>query len=966
MYSYPLYFKEFGLRRPNSIRVTREYSKFKDIPKNSVIHDGSFLQQEISKEASILPPDDILLKFRENRKLLALFDWKLQSDYVVPVDTSGIRLFSAGVEQQLRKFRSRDIKLIKDIDQFTNSITYLNSMFYDPIMRAHVTGHLKKQKIFSVFLAKLLTNVAKRKDLNHFVFIPTEELTLRKLHFQKSFKKYERISYAFPESPYYLFVMHIMGYLQIQDTDSYFDHVSIDILEKLNIVFYNEQSDKCIHIRLDKLKMYSEKIRTLDRQLLTTLNSVARVPDQGEQIEQIDESVIKITASVGDTEQLNIAEFKQPLKPEERAESSKLDVKQRVESVAMKLSADKELSVDQKKAAMKNALAYKKIQLDGVPLEEIMYGDSNNELKPNDLEGIVDVPDKSMLKSGASSFHKQYVQKEMKKDMVNNLLDLSNQGVFLIDLKKEVIDDGVNHIEKYSAVFKDKKGKQSTIKFHFPVVDEHGEILLNGAKKKLTLQRVNNPICKVSPTRVTINSSANKTLVEMNNSFSNSLVKQIKRILNKTQVDIHASAGVAVPSDIVLPRSYGDIATHYGSFTCKSAGLDFCFDYDVRLHHIKDEKAKNQILKIEKDYGGVYLGVWDKMHCFMDVQGTVHREDGSSMQFIDVLDTFIHDVKIGPYNEWVNMVLLNKKFPVMFVLSYRFGFEAMLKHLKIEYTKIPKGSRVAALPSDVLIKTYDVTYLIKQPLPYQRFLVCGMNKYNLSEIEHSTLETKDAYFELLQQQGLSHNFLKGIDFLFDLFLDPITRDVLREMREPTNMKDLLIRATCLLSTTDHKEAASSAHFRYRSYEIFNAVLYKTLSRALSTYTNKAVGHSNKFTVSEYEVLKNISTHSLLNNVNVVNPITEVKENLHYTHIGDGGRTGESMMIPDRRYPKDGIGIISESTVDSGKVGIDGILSVDSNIVNTRGMTISKPVKELEPTEVLSPTALLYPGSTMDD
>jgi hypothetical protein len=457
-----------------------------------------------------------------------------------------------------------------------------------------------------------------------------------------------------------------------------------------------------------------------------------------------------------------------------------------------------------------------------------------------------------------------------------------------------------------------------------------------------------------------LSSCYNKSIVELNESFSNSLSKRLKKIFEKTKLPIKVELGTTHTPGITLPHEYSTIANEY--FGISGLGLDLTFQYYNRF----DKVTAAPLMKLEKEFNCVYIGTYKKEPCFMNIDGMLLLKGDTPVRLIDLLDTLITDVDFESYNEWVNFVILNKKFPIIFILAYRFGFEHILKYLDVDYEKVPKGSKTDAKTSDILIKTFDVTFVIKHPTTLVRFIVSGMNNFNLKEIEHKALEEKDAYYSMLQSRGYSIEYIRGIDSTFELFIDPITEDTLRQMHEPTNMKDLLIRAVVLLVTSEHEEAASATMFRYRTYEQMNAIMYKTLARAFATYRNKAVGYRNKFSISEFDVLKAILTDPLVDNVDTVNPIGEIKNQLRYTHIGDGGRTKEAMMIPDRRYPKDGMGSISEATVDSGKVGIDGLMSTDPTIINLRGLVSVKPSKDLTSTNILSPTALLFPGATMDD
>ena len=107
---------------------------------------------------------------------------------------------------------------------------------------------------------------------------------------------------------------------------------------------------------------------------------------------------------------------------------------------------------------------------------------------------------------------------------------------------------------------------------------------------------------------------------------------------------------------------------------------------------------------------------------------------------------------------------------------------------------------------------------------------------------------------------------------------------------------------------------------------------------------------------------------LKENVDIINPINDIKYQEEFSHAGfAGGRKSlDSFTVPDRQYPKDGVGIISEATVDSAKTAFAASTSMDPTIVNMRGMTLTSNPDELKPTQILSISSLIMPGVTQDD
>lgn len=267
--------------------------------------------------------------------------------------------------------------------------------------------------------------------------------------------------------------------------------------------------------------------------------------------------------------------------------------------------------------------------------------------------------------------------------------------------------------------------------------------------------------------------------------------------------------------------------------------------------------------------------------------------------------------------------------------------------------------------NDIPIKFADrVLWINRYPLA-KSLIVAGLESFDCTKFNMSEFEDKDVYYNLLMSKDLSINYLKGIDDWFDLFMDIKTYQVLKMMHEPTNIRDLLIRCAVLLSTLDHKNASSRENFRIRGYEQFNDILYNEMSRQLAAYRNKR-GRGNVFSINPDAVYLRIIQNASVVPAEAGNPVQDLKETCSMTYAGAGGRTSESFVVNDRKFSKDDIGVLSESTVDNQKVGINAYLTVDPGIENTLGILQPKSFDELEPANVLSPTSSLMPFSMNDD
>jgi hypothetical protein len=433
---------------------------------------------------------------------------------------------------------------------------------------------------------------------------------------------------------------------------------------------------------------------------------------------------------------------------------------------------------------------------------------------------------------------------------------------------------------------------------------------------------------------------------------------------------------VALP--VVIPRSLPYEYTVLGTkikYALKDK-LRLCFHYEDRLNDLT-AKQLQQITTMESTYG-VYIGTTDGTNfCFMTVQGELivrsKLVDGDTT-YTTLIDEIcrITGLKPNPLADYAILKILNTVLPIGMVMTYRFGLKYILNYLKVKY-KIIEGEELRTrastkdIPaSSVVIVFKDAKLVIPRTPAVPSMILAGLDKFDLREFSITEMETKDVYYSLMEQLKLSTNYLKGVDSFFDLFLDPITIDVLRQMGEPTNVLDLLIRAVALLRTEDFEPSSSTKNSRIRSYERFSGILYNEIAQAVATHKYRALGAKASISINPLTVYKRILTDSLMENMNTINPLHDIKMQTLLSHLGDGGRTEQTFMINDRKFTEDSIGVISEATVDSGNVAVIVSSSMDPQLENLRGQSAGVAADKVEPTQLLSLTSLLFPGATYDD
>ena len=756
-----------------------------------------------------------------------------------------------------------------------------------------------------------------------------------------------------------------------------FEFLPPPMLEKINLLFTVGNNYICYNLRDAKDLNNAGNVGLL--RIINQINTLVRTSDLGafndsatSETPMAPDSVITIDEL--QLEQGNLCNFTPPRTQQERKETAELDLLQLDDISKILEQMPATTTKAQKEHVEKLSQAYKNTEINGVKLDKVMTSGNTGELKPPEIktEAVeTGTLDSKSTASTVSVLNKTYVEQTMTTDLANIFTSFNKQGMFLKDIKQEDRIDELNAMTVYTVSYEDTNHKNFTITIPVPKVDNMGRAKINGVLKAMRIQRVSKPICKVSPTRVTLNSNYNKALLERNTNSAHSLIdwfsKKAIYKLAKEGFQFTPVHGVCRYKVHAIPFEITELGKKYKALNFKGGSL--VFDYENRAQYFP--KNADSEIQAEEMNALFWMGNRGNEHFFMDINGviTVKNLDNDTEVFNGAWGDFIEwltGVTLIPPVEFIEIEYLSRRVPLIHMLGYRYGLTNMLKYCGCDYSVYERNERVDTRPSDIIIKFKDRKLIINRTPRNNALLFGGLCTFDLDDVLLEDMDDKDIYYTLLEQRKISMNFIKGVDPFFDLFIDPITRDVLREMREPTDIRDLLLRVVTMLTTSDHLEEANEANFRYRSVEVITGLIYNEMARAYAGYKNKSPGSSTKFSLSAYAIKTRILEEALFENIATLNPIEDIKSYSNITGGGSGGRSVDTFKIPDRKYTQSAIGIVSEATTDNFKTGYNAILPANPTMVSSRGMTQSVPTDQLQPENMLSVNTLLMPCSCQDD
>lgn len=589
------------------------------------------------------------------------------------------------------------------------------------------------------------------------------------------------------------------------------------------------------------------------------------------------------------------------------------------------------------------------------------------EWKAPDLEGVID---KSMLKSSLKTMDAHYIEHVMEKDIAATVLNVQNAGIAVTNFKRENIVDAANKYDHYTIQLTPLGGKPSTVHVKIPTVGKDGKFMANGVKYHMAKQRGDLPIRKTKPAAVALTSYYGKIFVERSKKAvydrSAWMRKKITDIgTDETQPEVtNLRQGLSNIKGIKVPPIYSGIGQGTLGFKCKSGEMSFEFQKREELY------GDLTIKKLERR-GHVICGKSGKKFITVDNAGMFHYQDlDGNIETIGSLSSLLGKELGREPNDMAVVKIFSTEIPVGVMLAYMMGFNKLLSVMKVRrlIRTVPKGKRVEIEPGEATIVFKDETIIYPTDNPEVTMVLNGFYEYRnaIKTFNRDEFDKKSVYQPVLESRGIALRFIREMDLLQPLFIDPITDGILEERKEPRTFEGLLVKSVELLKDDRTPDETDTTYMRFKGYERMSGFIYKELIAAIRKQQAQPMSSQSRIEMNPKAVWMGIIKDATSKTVEELNPIHNLKEKELVTYSGDGGRSTVSMVASSRVYNKNDMGVISEATVDSGSVAVNTSTSANPNFTSVRGTVGTVDLNTVSAPELLSTSAILSPGACSDD
>ena len=598
-----------------------------------------------------------------------------------------------------------------------------------------------------------------------------------------------------------------------------------------------------------------------------------------------------------------------------------------------------------------------------------------------------DVINENMKNIKFDNFEKGYNKKLLEYDLTNILTSFSkmDRPLYLISINKEDVSNITDQLYTYTAIFEDEKGLRHTLKFDLPKFVNNKFIHINGSDKLFINQLLPLPISKVNPDTVQVSSNYNKVFIKrFGKAISAKIDKFNKAIGKTTDIRIRTTKGNNVIDNTEFPTTM-----EYDELSAKFTTIEITSEDIIAYFNQSQIRSECSRLGLEYDESTEYPfaietlpGDEFKLICINIESDTLSNDPKlSPIDYIinkigNIIDGFnkeFMDSSTSKRMVYTRAKIMNKQVPIVLLLSYLIGFTELLDKLGVSYEFSDTKPRLGEESIKKSIIEFKDGYLTYSTYPLSNSLIInGMGDIPTQEYNFLEFSGKDIYYDIFNRMFGRRNIAVAFDNFNQLFVDPITKEILDDMKIiPNDFVSLIIYANSLLENNTFDLDGEMKNYRIRSNELVNAHLYKILAKQYERYRSTADNRNpEKFSVKQKSVINDMFDSQIMEEYSTLNPIYEIDRMRTTSYKGPGGcNVDKAFSISKRAYNSSMLGILAQSSPVSANIGISRILSLNPNVKSLRGYLDAgsdKDLKTMDSTKLLSGAELLLPGAATHD
>lgn len=614
---------------------------------------------------------------------------------------------------------------------------------------------------------------------------------------------------------------------------------------------------------------------------------------------------------------------------------------------------DKKLREQQKKIVVKNST-----------IEEILSRDVTNvPIKTENKSNVLKTTNKNMHNITFANFDKTYIEELYTRDLVEcfDMLKDKNNPFYITGITVENTSTNMDLKETWTVKLIDEKKNRHTIKVDIPIFYQNKFILSGGNTYIIQKQNFYNPLVKDTPDSVIVKTNFNTITVQRKATKSLASIERVFSLVKKIGDTKIFAAGDSSKGNkkYISTLEYDELSRRI--FKYSSNGCEIYFSRDYINEKLKD-KIPNDIKENE-----FFIGMERNIPILINEDTGNDRNDRSIIDIIvsnlsEENRIIFNSVKIPNQKMYAESKLAGRWIPVITVLMVWIGISKTLDKMGIRWEFHPDMKRSPKENNSIKYIRFADGVLEYESQIFAELIMNGMNVLDHIKFNFDAFNSEEGYVDYLYSEWGSYNGINEINNFYEFLLDPITKDVCRDLNLPTEPDELLIHAVKLLADNSFVSKSSDKSYRVRSIEMIPAILYNRIAKQYKDHIR--TGGRIPMTLQSNAVISDLTKINIVEEYSTLNPAVEVGKMYTISTRGHKGSNSEYAYSKQKRsYDPSAIGKLAISTNTEANVGIARDLVIEPTIKNARGYR--EPVEDIEAlrdVNLFSPVEMLTPGT----
>lgn len=568
-----------------------------------------------------------------------------------------------------------------------------------------------------------------------------------------------------------------------------------------------------------------------------------------------------------------------------------------------------------------------------------------------------------------NNFNNAYVEEVMTKDIVGVFENLNNKSIkmFIRDIKVEDTSTVTDLKETWTVSLEDEQRTRHTIKVDIPKFYDKNFLWLGGNKKNIKNQLFFLPLVKISEDTVMVVSNYNK--MTMTRVGGRSLVDTTlmgKLVEKNEEIGKYFTKGSATGENTqsITTLEYDEYAKNYLKFKCGTTTIYFS-------QKLAAEAAASRNVTIPEKK--IFFGYQGSKPLFLDINTQVTDDEKTITDII--LDSVDDDAKkkyaslqrkVPKRVMYTDITTMKQSIPLAVLICIWEGLAKLLEKAEVDYRLVQslRGETIARNESYIQFK--DCILIYKRDIPTE-LLMNGLRAIQTEQWNLFDMNTDAPYISYVEKKFGKISILNALNNVYEFTIGSIEKEILLDLKLPTDLVKLLIYGNNLLSDSQYISELNMTEYRLRSAEIIPAILYDCIAKAYVPYKNS--NGKKKLSIPQDAVIKKMLALETVEDTSSLNPFLEMETTHGVSTKGwRGVNLDHSYTVPKRCYDDTMRGIIGVSNSPDGQVGVNRTLSMEPAVNSLRGyLDVNDNLDELKDVNLFSPAELLIPlGATRDD